>query len=165
MAAPFGELTLVPRDGRRAVGATIVAVLGVTAFILVLDGWLFRAQLSGEYVDFYTRPLLPRAVVVSVFAMVEELRYRLLVMTGLVALALMVRIKPTTALFWAVIILAQFINVRALLIADPLYASLRFWAVGCVWGWLYWRHGFMSALLGHGSSHLLIDPLLLLALE
>lgn len=139
-------------------------MLGVTAFIIVLDGWLFRAHLTDYYVDFYTRPLLPRTVVVSVFAMMEELRYRLVVMTALVALAMLVRIKPTPALFAAVIVIAQFANVGAQVIADPLYASLRFLAVGCVWGWLYWRHGFASAFVGHGTSHLLIDPLLLAVL-
>jgi hypothetical protein len=33
-----------------------------------------------------------------------------------------------------------------------------------VWGWLYWRHGFVSALLGHGLCHLLLDPALRAAL-
>lgn len=49
--------------------------------------------------------------------------------------------------------------------ADPLYATLRYWLVGAVWGWLYWRHGFLAALAGHGLSHLLLDPLLLRALQ
>jgi hypothetical protein len=48
---------------------------------------------------------------------------------------------------------------------DPVYASLRYLAVGSVWGWLYWRHGWVSALIGHGAAHLVLDPLLLVGLR
>lgn len=161
----FGGLRLTPRNRRKAAIATVLAVLGVTMFIVSIDGWLFRAHLPGSYVDLYTSPLVPRMFIICGMALVEEVKFRLLLMTGLVALASVLRIRPTAPLFWAVIVIAQFANVWPWVLNDPLYASLRFWAVGCVWGWLYWKHGWLSAAAGHGVNHLLIDPLLLLALK
>jgi len=162
---PLGGLRLFPGNQARALRAVAVAVAGIAAACLLLDAWLFRAHLSPDYVAFYTGPLLPRMFEMCGKAAVEELLFRLVLMSGMIALLSLVRIRPTAPLFWAVIVLAQLANVWPLVLADPLYASLRFWAVGCVWGWLYWRHGFASALLGHASVHLLLDPLLLVALH
>jgi hypothetical protein len=58
------------------------------------------------------------------------------------------------------VVLAQLVNVEWLALEAPPWGALRFWLVGCTWGWLYWRHGFASALIGHGAVHLLLDPLL-----
>ncbi len=62
------------------------------------------------------------------------------------------------------ILVAQFADIGGLVVAWPEYAVPRFWLVGTVWGWLYWRHGFVSALAGHGLCHLLLDPVLRAAL-
>jgi hypothetical protein len=59
----------------------------------------------------------------------------------------------------------QLALVGGLVIAFPAYASLRFLAVGLVWAWTYWRHGWITALAAHGTSHLLLDPLLLAVLR
>lgn len=164
-ATPFAPLQLRPESRRAAAGAILLAVLGVAAAIVGLDGWLFRGHLPQDYVEFYTGPLSPRTFVVCAFAMMEEVKYRLLLMTALVVLARLMRVPLTPAVLWGIIVIAQFANVHALVLDDPLYATLRYWAVGCVWGWLYWRHGWLSALLGHGVSHLALDPLLLVALK
>jgi hypothetical protein len=63
------------------------------------------------------------------------------------------------------IILSQFANVWAFVVAEPIYGSLRYWLVGCVWGWLYWKHGFVTAAAAHGACHLLLDPALKLTLS
>lgn len=31
---------------------------------------------------------------------------------------------------------------------------------GILWGYLYWRHGLVSAITGHISAHLSLEPLL-----
>jgi len=64
----------------------------------------------------------------------------------------------------AIIVAAQFANVGVLVVADPLYAGLRYWLVGCVWGWLYWRHGWLAAVAGHVLTHPVLDPVLYLVL-
>ena len=159
--APYlAGLRFSPRDRQAAAKATVAAVVGVTAFIVLLDGLLFRRWLPADYVNFYAGPLLPRMARMCASAALEEVEFRLLLMTGLVmAMSRLKRPLPPAA-FVAAILISQFANVGGLVLAYPLYASLRFWAVGSVWGYLYWRHGWLAALIGHASCHLLLDPLL-----
>lgn len=165
MTPLLAGLRLVPQDKQASLRDGAIAVLAVTAFIVALDVWLFRSHLPQKYVDFYTSPLVPRMFVVCAFALGEELKYRLVLMTALVVLASAARIRLTASWFWAIIALSQLANVYALVLDDPLYATLRYWAVGSVWGWLYWKRGWITAAAGHGVSHLLLDPLLLVALR
>lgn len=155
----------MPVDRRAAARDTLAAILGVTSFILILDATVFRGTLSHEYVAFYTGPLVPRVWAISLLAATEEVKFRLVLMTAPAMLAtwLTGRLTPSSAI--AIILLAQFANVGHLVLADPLYATLRFWLVGSVWGWLYWRHGWLAALIGHAATHPLLDPLLLLILS
>jgi hypothetical protein len=165
LTALLGGLRLFPEDRRAAARDVAIAVMAITAVIVLLDAWLMRSHLPQKYVDFYTSPLVPRMFVVCLFALGEEIKYRLLLMTALVVLASAVRIRLTASWFWAIIALSQLANVYPLVIEDPFYGALRYWAVGSVWGWLYWKRGWMSAAAGHGLSHLLLDPLLLVVLR
>ena len=156
-----GGLTLRPPDWRAAGIAVVFAIAAVTASILVLDGLLFRQHLAPDYVRFFTSPLIPRLPLFWLLVAFEELGYRLLLMTVLVAGQKLLFGKLTPASFIAAIVLSQLANVGVLVLADPVYATLRYWAVGCVWGWLYWKHGWLAAVAGHAGSHLLLDPLLM----
>jgi hypothetical protein len=33
-------------------------------------------------------------------------------------------------------------------------------AAGVLWGWIYWRYGWLSGLTGHLCAHLSLQPLL-----
>ena len=156
-----GGLTLRPADWRAASIAVAFAIGGVTGFVLLLDGVLFRQHLTPDYVRFFTSPLIPRLPLLSLLAAIDEVKYRLLLMTALVALQKLVGGKLSPTAFIAAIVLSQFANVGFFVMADPVYATLRYWAVGCVWGWLYWRHGWLAAVTGHAACHLLLDPLLM----
>jgi hypothetical protein len=114
---------------------------------------------SPGYVAFFTSPLWPRTALMSAKAAIEEVEYRLLLMTVLVFLFSRRRYGIVAA-----IVLAQLVNVWPTLLVDPLYGSLRYWLVGCVRGWLYWKHGWLTALAGHSLCHLVLDPLLLATL-
>ena len=156
-----GGLTLRPPDWRAAGIAVACAIMGVTASILVLDGLLFRQHLTPDYVRVFTSPLIPRLPVLSLIAALEEVKYRLLLMTTVVALQKLIFGRLSVSSFVAAIVISQFVNVGSLVLADPVYAALRYWAVGCVWGWLYWKHGWLAAMTGHAGSHLLLNPLLM----
>ncbi len=160
-----GGLTLRPPEWRAAGITVIFAIAGVTASILVLDGLLFRQHLTPDYVRFFTSPLIPRLPVLSLIAIMDEFKYRLLLMTAVVALQKLIFGKLSAPSFIAAIVISQFANVGSLVLADPVYAALRYWAVSCVWGWLYWRHGWLAAVTGHAASHLLLDPLLMQVLQ
>jgi hypothetical protein len=160
-----GGLRLLPADWRRAGVALAASLVGVTAFIALLDAVLLRGALPPDYLAHYTSPLLPRMVQACLYAALDEVMFRLLLMTVLVMLlSWWRRGGPSSAWIVAVIIAVQFVNVGEIVLAFPLYGTLRFWAVGCVWGWLYWRHGWLTALAGHSAVHLLLDPVLLVLL-
>jgi hypothetical protein len=162
IALDIGGLTLLPADPRRAVWAGLISIVAVTAFIVALD---VIAGHPAPYVGFYTSPLWPRTPLIAALAITEEVKFRLVLMTAMVWLVSIVR-RPVPA-WWivAAIILSQFANVWAFVVAEPIYGSLRYWLVGCVWGWLYWKHGFVTAAAAHGACHLLLDPALKLTLS
>jgi hypothetical protein len=155
---------LRPDDWDAASRAIAWCIGGVSLFIVALD-LLFRRSLPPGYAELFTSPLMPRMAIMSVMAAVEEVKFRLIGMTALAVVFSRATGKMPPALWLVVILLAQFANVGGLVLAYPLYASLRYLVVGSVWGWLYWRHGWISALIGHAACHLLLDPVLLYALS
>lgn len=158
-------LRLLPKDWNAAAKTIFASIAGVTLFILILDGILFRRSLPADYVAFYTSALIPRVIVVAILASLEEVKFRLLLMTAAVMIASSLWRRPLPPLaFIAIILACQFANVGGLVVADPLYSSLRYWAVGSVWGLLYWRHGWAAALIGHAATHFILDPLLMVVL-
>jgi hypothetical protein len=97
----------------------------------------------------------------------EELQLRLFLMTLLVwTFAKLAKRAPSSAVFWSTIAIA------ALLFgAGHLPAAASIWPLdgvviartlvlnglgGLVFGWLYWKQGFESAMLGHFSADLII---------
>lgn len=158
------DLHLLPPQPRKAISAVIACIAGVTAFILLLDGVVFRGSLPLGYVRFFTQPLFPRVPLMMVLAATDEMKFRLVLMSVLFVLISAWRGKVAFGWAIAAIVLSQFVNSSAAVFDDPLYSILRYWAVGCVWGWLYWRHGWFAALIGHAATHLVLDPALLIIL-
>jgi hypothetical protein len=159
-------LRLAPADWKEATLAIGLSIAGVTTLVVLLDCVFFRAHLQPQYVEFFTSPLKPRVLPTCFLAIVEEIKFRLLVMTGLAAaIAALWRRTPPAWCFVLIIVSAHFADVGALVLHDPVYGSLRYLAVGSVWGWLYWRYGWLSALIGHVATHLLLDPLLVVWLS
>lgn len=155
-----GGLKLLPGDipaaARAGAGCIVLACL-----IAVVADRIALSALPASYVDYYNTPLWPRTAGAALASMSEELLYRLGLQTLLAALPLFVRRQPGPRWMIAAIVLAQLANAGAWAFAVPPWGMVRFWLVGCIWGWLYWRHGFATALVAHGASHLLLDPLLL----
>jgi len=87
-----------------------------------------------------------------------------IVATAIVATIKLVRGKVSPGGFVVAAIAAQICGVWPYVAHDPLYASLRYLAVGTVWGLLYWKQGWLAAAAGHGLAHLILDPLLLVVL-
>ena len=139
-------------------------MIGVTVFIVLLDAVLFHGRLDRGYVAFYTSPLAGRTIPMCLKALTEEVTYRLLMMTSIVVLIKAVRGAVSPMAFILAAIAAQLCGVWPFLLHDPLYASLRYLAVGTVWGLLYWKHGWITAASGHALTHLLLDPILAMAL-
>ena len=157
-------LALLPDQPAAAFRAVLLSIIGVTAFIGLLDGLMFGPHLPESYrATFGTAPWF-RTAELCALAAVEEFKFRLIVMTVLAAVAVRLQGRLTLPAVVAIIVAAQFANVGVLVVADPLYAGLRYWLVGCVWGWLYWRHGWLAAVAGHVLTHPVLDPVLYLVL-
>lgn len=169
MRAVFGPLTIFPANGRAAVIAVLGSIGLVTAVILAA-ALAWKAAIPVADRDYFTAPgLATRIAYLMVRAAIEEMVYRLGVMSALIAFA---------GLFWqrlpkwvpvAAILLAQAVSVAVNVspphdLAGLLYAAARDLFPGLVWGWLYWRHGFASAVAGHAGVHIVLQPLLLITL-
>jgi hypothetical protein len=161
-----GGLGLLGPDPGRAALAALAAAVGTAIFIVILDCWMFRAQLPAGYAGLYTSPLWPRLPKTCAETTLEDLKYRLLLMTALMAGAVAILKRPPSApLVLAIAVVVQFANIGVLVLVYPLYATLRYWAVGTTWGWLYWRHGLLAAMAAHAGTHLFLDPILLIGLR
>jgi hypothetical protein len=164
-------LTLAPH--RRPILAAGLAALLVAGAILAVD-LVSRSSLPAYYLRFYAGPdLWIRVAVMATKAVWEEALYRGVVMTGVAALAWWALGRPR-ALHWTIyvlgILIAQAANLLPNLPSPPdasslIYDVLRYYLPGMVWGWLYWRHGWMTGALAHAGSHVILQPLLLVLLR
>jgi hypothetical protein len=97
----------------------------------------------------------------------DEVLGRVALVGGMVTLAGMAlrgrEIGPATL---AAIFIAAQVAILLPQLAAPanatelVYDSLRYVGPGVLWGWLFWRHGFAAALLGHTGTHPILDPAL-----
>jgi hypothetical protein len=146
----------------------------VTVVVLVTDCMIFRQTLPADYVQLFSGPdLMGRIRLFAFKAMLEELAFRLVVMAAIVAvggrLAHDSKGVAAPSIFVIAILVAQAVNLGLQLrpptsVGEGAYDLLRFYLPGVVWGWLCWRHGFVSAFIAHPLTHLVLQPLLLAAL-
>jgi hypothetical protein len=136
--------------------------------VLLLDGVLFRDLLPSDYVTGITRSSLSSRLSYYVpRALLEEALYRLFVVSSLAAV--LTRLLPVALAYWMAIVVAQLINVVVSLpfpMGLPMmaYTALRFYCPGLVWGYVYWRRGFFGSASAHAGAHLILQPLLGVAL-
>lgn len=146
--------------------AAIVAVL-----IIALDGLIYRATLSPEYIASFSEPLGLRIAYYSARSLTEEILYRLAVMSSLFWLVQQFRnLVSPRSMYWALccaILFAQLLNAipksPAIFSADlsgTIYLIARFVVPGLVWGYLFWRYSFATATLAHISCHVILQPAL-----
>jgi len=125
----------------------------------------FRSQLNAAYVNFFTGPDLPaRVAYFMARCVIEDIQTRLLLMTVLVVIGgVLFRTadgRPETGVFLGAIVIAQASLIAWNTTAAPndltgcLYIACRFFAPGLIWGWLYWRHGYVTSTLAHATTHI-----------
>ena len=136
---------------------------------------LMRPELSAAYLAYMRTPVAWRIVAFAARAFNENIIYRLFL--GSVLIWLIGRVwktaegRPTDGAFWTGFALSQaaniWINVTSLAPLTPLallHDSLRYFAPGLVWSWLYWRRGFQSNEIASIGVHLFFQPLVTLGL-
>ena len=167
-------LGLEAHGARRPVLVGIAAAVAVAAYIAAIDGVLFRAALPADYVQFFaTMGLRDRLVYFMLRAFNENVIYRLFVFSTLFYLIARLKGVPAKELspvpVWCAIVAAQILNIGmnvAALSPDPFtfatacYDAIRYVAPGVLWGWLYWRFGFLTAEVASVGCHIFLQPAL-----
>ena len=151
----------------------LVAAL-VALGVAILDGLVCRGVLADSYVQLLTTVGLgTRLLYFMLRAFNENIIYRLFVLSGLVWIIGMVwhepDLRPANGAFWTAIVLAQVINISINVVAasaGPItpsvlgYDAIRYIVPGVIWGYLYWRYGFVTAEIASVGTHPFLQPLL-----
>ena len=178
MAGPGGAIGLSDlglqlglRRGPRSLLIAAGCGLGFGVYMALADATVFRSAVPEvQHVLLTQFTLAQRLARFVPGALFDEVEYRLIGLTGLAwLLARLTRLRGP-ALLWPAILLTAFV-------VYPLGAMGYFrqldWhgltlarelalhgAAGTLWGWLYWRHGWLAGVTGHIASHLALQPLL-----
>ncbi|RAS26389.1 hypothetical protein BX591_11449 [Paraburkholderia bryophila] len=150
----------------------------VALYVAFVDLVVFRRLLPSSYVAYFSgTTLTARLTYFMLRAFNEDIFYRLFFMsTVLWVLGLVWRDSQgrlPNAAYWFAIILAQ--AVPMLINEAPfypphltpvflLYVVVRFILAGVLWGFLYWRYGFVTAETAHVSTHIFLQPIMGLVL-
>jgi hypothetical protein len=162
------------KDLARPIGLPLLIAAVVAAGVAIVDGFLFRGFLSTDYVQiFSTVGLVGRLLYFMPRAYNENLIYRWCVMSTLIwiigSLWHDAHHRPADGAYWLGIVLAQVINISINVVAsshEPVtpgllfYDGVRYIVPGVIWGYLYWRHGFVAAEIASVGTHPLLQPAL-----
>jgi Type II CAAX prenyl endopeptidase Rce1-like len=155
----------------------IVTGLAFGAYMAVADEFVFRAVVpQWQIVMIKETTAIQRITLLAPLALLDEIAFRLLFMSALVWLLTLGTdlYDPAgagrRARFWVAIIAVATIYVPLhpayLTSLGPLTTMVAVreaalhTAAGVLWGYLYWRYGFLAAAAGHISAHVTLQPLL-----
>ena len=165
------DLCLTFRNGAQSARFALLAGMGFGLFMAMADMVLFASAV----------PEVQRYAVTQVSlggrlahylrgAAIDEVQFRLIAMTGLIWLLSHMpkaggKWQHWTSLSLAALVVYPLMNMN--------YISYLDWSVltfarelvlhggaGMLWGWLYWKHGWLAGLTGHMGAHLTLQPLL-----
>ena len=125
---------------------------------------------AARVIEVRTMPLPSRILSYGLAVVVEELVLRLACMTALVALFVVAAGRRSDLCYYLAIAVVAFV-------AYPLWSHRYFaglqwsaltaarelalhFSATALWGWLYWRHGWLAAVTAHGAAHLTLEPLM-----
>jgi hypothetical protein len=163
----------IESTGLRRPFLTLLAIAaGVALEIVIVDCVLFRSMLRPDYVALFRNQGLGfRTCFFMLAAYVENIEYRLFLMSALVwVIGSLWRGsdgRPANGAFWTAMTLAQVVNIAVNVVpqaAGPItplvlaYDGLRYLFPGVVWGYLYWRHGFVAAEIASVGTHPFLQP-------
>lgn len=178
--APGGSPLLRPRElgffltfrhGTRSLRLAALAGLVFGLWMAVADTWLFASVVPPvQHELLATTSTSSRIWQFAGGAFFDEIEFRLIALTGLAWLiARSTGWRDARAVWPAILAVA--------LVLYPLgtwgYFGTLDWSgmtvarelllhcgAGVLWGWLYWRHGWLAGVTGHISAHLALQPLL-----
>jgi hypothetical protein len=163
-----------PRGLTHPVLSPLLLAAAVAVYVAIMDAFIFRAELSPDYVTLIARHgLLDRFGYFMLRAFNESILYRLFLSSVLVWL--LGRFwqgengMPANGAYWLGMTLAQAVNIGINVTFATGFATtpeliahdiLRYVVPGVVWGYLYFRHGFIAHEIAAVGTHLYLQPLL-----
>jgi len=140
------------------------------AFMAISDAYLFRAAVPASLQKLISHStVVERIAYFTKAVLIDELVFRLVLMTVIVWLLVKFFGAPRGWFYWLAILVAALVanpvfhtaylatlNVTALTVLRELVLH---GAAGVLWGYLYWRHGLIAAIAGHVSAHISLEPL------
>lgn len=159
---PHGPKSLV-------IGASAGLLFG--AYMALADATVFRSVIpAAQTAMVLSQSALERIETYIPYAIIDELVFRLVLMSVTVWLLERIAGEPKAWCFWFAILVTAFVYYPAahwgyLATLDPVPVTMLreitlHGLAGVVWGYLYWRHGLASSIVGHISAHLSLQPLL-----
>lgn len=159
------------RHGTRSLWHAVLAGLIFGVWVAVADTWLFASIVPQAQREMLAQvPVLSRIALHAQAALLEEIEYRLIALTGLAWLIARYTGWRDARAVWPAILLVA-------LVLYPLslwdYFRALDWSgltvtrelmldggAGMLWGWLYWRHGWLACVAGHVATQFALQPLL-----
>jgi hypothetical protein len=165
-------LRILPHGGAHPLGVAFGAGLLFGVYMALADALLFRSVIPASQAAMVSGlSVLERIAYLAPLAVMDELAFRLIVMSALVWI-LTVMAGPRAWCFWVAILCTALVVYPALhqaylstLVPTPLTVAREIMlhgGAGILWGFLYWYHGLVSAIAGHIGAHISLQPLVTL---
>lgn len=166
-------ISIRPQEGARSLAMAAMLGLAWGLAMILADVTIFHDAVPKLYTSvLVSRTTIERLTNSAVGVTLEEVLYRGLAFIALVAVLRRFASPEARWPYWlaiasvAMVIYPLFHQGYLAGLEDGALPILREFALhgtaGMAWGWLCWRHGWISGLTGHLVAHLAIDPLLAL---
>ena len=173
MSVRLGDLgfEILPRRGWRSLALAAGLGLVFGAYMALADRFLFASVVPQvQHTMLAQMTTVDRLLLFARGALIDEVELRLVALTVIAwGIANLFRTGDGRVHRAAILLVAfviyplaswnyfRFLDPSALTILREVALH---GAAGTLWGWLYWRHGWLSGLTGHVSAHLALQPLL-----
>jgi hypothetical protein len=168
---PLG-LKILPHSSTYApaLGASVAIGVAFGAYMALADATVFHSVIPASQTAMISESSPLQRIAYFIPAVIfDEVVFRLILVSALVWLLGMVA-GLRALCFWAAIVFAAVVaypafhlSYLASLSLTPLTVSreiLLHGAAGVLWGYLYWKHGWLAGLAGHISAHFSLQPML-----
>jgi hypothetical protein len=163
-------LRILPHGAVRPLSIAIGTGLMFGAYMAVSDAVLFRSVIPVSQETLISSfSAIDRIAYFTPLAVIDELEFRLVVMSALAWLLTAAGLRRPWC-FWAAILVTALVIYPALHLAylsalepTPLTVAREIMLhgfAGILWGYLYWRYGLIAAMIGHISAHVSLQPML-----